>query len=87
MPAKKSHKVQLRRAARAKSIRTYTRSRVARARASIDAIPSGEAAATDVKAALRALDRAAGKGVIPANNAARRKSRLARRLAKAVAAG
>ena len=37
---------------------------------------------TTVAGALRSLDRAAAKGVLHRNNAARRKSRLARQLAK-----
>lgn len=40
------------------------------------AISSGEDAATAVKEAMSVLDRAAAKGVIHKNNAARRKSRL-----------
>jgi small subunit ribosomal protein S20 len=39
----------------------------------------------DALEAIRALDRAAAKGVLHANNAARRKARLAKRLAKAPA--
>ena len=41
----------------------------------------------DALEAIRSLDRAAAKGVLHANNAARRKARLAKRLAKAPAAG
>jgi small subunit ribosomal protein S20 len=43
-------------------------------------------AATAVKSALSSLDRAASKGVIHRNNAARRKSRLMKKLKKATAA-
>jgi small subunit ribosomal protein S20 len=39
-----------------------------------------------VKSAIRELDRAASKGVIHRNNAARRKSRLQKRLAATPAA-
>jgi small subunit ribosomal protein S20 len=42
-------------------------------------------AADAVKSALSALDRAATKGVIHRNNAARRKSRLVKKLQKATA--
>ena len=42
-------------------------------------------AKTEVEKAISALDRAAGKGVIHANNAARRKSRLMKMLNKASA--
>jgi small subunit ribosomal protein S20 len=41
----------------------------------------------DALEAIRSLDRAAAKGVLHANNAARRKARLAKRLAKAPAGG
>jgi small subunit ribosomal protein S20 len=42
-------------------------------------------AKSEVEKAISALDRAAGKGVIHANNAARRKSRLMKMLHKASA--
>jgi small subunit ribosomal protein S20 len=42
-----------------------------------------QGAAVQLAAALSALDRAAGKGVIHANNAARRKSRLMKLMNKA----
>lgn len=44
-----------------------------------------ETAKTQLASALSALDRAAGKGVVHANNAARRKSRLMKLLNKAAA--
>ncbi len=44
-----------------------------------------EAATTTVQLALRALDKAAQKGIIHKNNAARRKSRLMRKLNAAAA--
>jgi len=45
-----------------------------------------ESAKSEIGDALSALDRAAGKGVIHPNNAARRKSRLMKALNKATAA-
>lgn len=65
-------------AAHNRPIRTYTRTLVARAQAIMasDATESAPA----VQAALRQLDRAASKGIIHPNNAARHKSRLQRRL-------
>ena len=53
-----------------------------------ESIASGdlEKAAEDIKAAASTLDKAAGKGVVHANNAARHKSRLEKRLNKAKAA-
>jgi small subunit ribosomal protein S20 len=44
-----------------------------------------QGAQTEIQVALSALDRAAGKGVIHANNAARRKSRLMKLLNKNLA--
>ena len=63
------------------SIRTHARSSVKDARA---AITSGNAtdAAKAIQEAYSALDRAAIKGVIHKRNAARRKSRLMKQLAK-----
>ena len=53
-----------------------------------ESVASGdlEKAAEDIKAAASTLDKAAGKGVIHPNNAARHKSRLEKRLNKAKAA-
>ena len=64
------------------AVRTRARSAVKNAR---QAIESGnpENAAKAMQAAYSALDRAAIKGVIHRRNAARRKSRLMRQLAKA----
>jgi small subunit ribosomal protein S20 len=62
---------------RNKMVRSRTRTAVKGAR---DAAPEEAAAAT--VAAISALDRAAAKGVIHPNNAARRKSRLMKLLAK-----
>ena len=64
-----------RRRLRNRPIISATRTYVRRARTAIDA---GDAptAATAVGDAISALDRAAAKGVIHRNNAARRKSRL-----------
>ena len=51
------------------------RTKVSRARRAVIA-GAGEAIDNDVRSAVRALDRAAEKGIIHRNNAARRKSRL-----------
>ncbi len=59
------------------SLKTYVKKAV---RAVTDVGPS--AAEDAVRAAVRALDKAAGKGIIHRNNAARRKSRLMKRLNK-----
>ena len=86
MPAAKTHRRQLKLAAINKTTRTATRSRVAAARTSIESDAKSDATAASVKDALRELDRAASKGVVHPNNAARRKSRLMRQRNKARAA-
>jgi len=67
---------------RNKMVRSATRTAVKQAR---EADAPGAASAT--KDAISALDSAARKGVIHPNNAARRKSRLMKRLNKLQAAG
>lgn len=65
--------------------RTRARTFVKRARLHLDAGKQDEAQAA-VRLACESLDRAASKGVIHANNAARRKSRLMTAFNKAFAA-
>ena len=60
-----------------RSIKSVVKTQVTKARA---AIASGEDAEAAVRAAASELDRAAKKGVIHRNNAARRKSRLMKQL-------
>ena len=83
--AKKRIRQNSRRQARNARIRTRARSSVRSARQTVDGSDrnAGEAA---VKSAIQELDRAASKGVIHRNNAARRKSRLQKHLAKAKSA-
>ena len=71
------------RAARNRIYRSGARTAVRRARAAI--IVEGSEAAESVHEAIRTLDKAASKGVIHPNNAARRKSRLMKALNKAAA--
>ena len=66
------------------AVKSETRTYVKRARTAITRTPD-EAPAT-LKDAISALDRAAKKGVIHANNAARRKSRLMKAFNAATAA-
>ena len=61
--------------------RTTARTYVKKARAQIDANELEEAQET-VRLAARALDKAAQKGIIKKNNAARRKARLMKALTK-----
>ena len=77
--AAKQMRVQERRRLRNQSVRSATRTFVRKAE---DHIADGETSPTaeTVLEALSALDRAAKKGVIHPNNAARRKSRLMRKL-------
>ena len=77
--AAKQVRVQERRRLRNKSVKSATRTYVKKAQA---AIVDGEGNATSdvIRQAISALDRAVKKGVIHANNAARRKSRLMKRL-------
>jgi small subunit ribosomal protein S20 len=77
--AEKHMRAAQRRQARNKPVRSRAKTMVSKAEASIF---SGqlERAGTDVVAAVSALDRAADKGVIHPNNAARRKSRLMKKL-------
>ena len=77
--AAKQVRVQERRRLRNQAVRSSTRTYVRKAQA---AIGSGEAdpLAEPVRQAISALDRAARKGVIHPNAAARRKSRLMKRL-------
>ncbi len=78
-------RVAARRTARNKPIRSEVKTLIKKARTDISA---GEitAAQDDIRAAASALDKAANKGVIHKNAAARRKSRLMKGLAKAQAA-
>ncbi len=83
--AKKRIRQSARRRVRNARIRTRARSSVRSARQAVEGSDrsAGEAA---VKSAIQELDRAAARGVIHPNNAARRKSRLQKQLAKVKAA-
>ena len=80
MPSAKSHRVQVNKAIVNKTVRSFTRSRVTKAKSTVAEGESTEEAATAVRDAISALDRAARKGVIHPNQAARKKSRLQRSL-------
>ena len=75
MPSAKSARTSLRKRTRNAPLRTKARSHVRNARRLIEE-NNLEAAEQAVRDATVALDKAAQKGVIHANNAARRKSRL-----------
>ena len=85
MPSAKSHRVQVKKATRNKTVRSYTRSRVTRARNAVAEGGASDDTASSVRDAIAALDKAARKGVIHPNQAARKKSRLQRSLNEAAA--
>ena len=81
--AKKQARASVRRTLRNRAVRSEVKTKVVKARRSLTEGPVAEseryALALD---AVRALDRAAAKGVLHPNNAARRKARLTRQLVK-----
>ena len=83
--AKKQARAGVRRSSRNRGVRSEVKTMVVKARRSYSDSPVAEAdrAAVTVEA-IRALDRAAAKGILHRNNAARRKSRLMRQLVKLV---
>lgn len=83
--AAKAHRQSLKGRLRNRIVRSANRTVVKKAEAAI-AADDPEAARTAVRAALSSIDRAAKKGVIHANAAARRKSRLVLKYNAAVAA-
>ena len=79
MPSEKSARSSERKRIRNRKVRSATRTQVGKA---VNALKGGEAqdAELQVAQAVRALDKAATKGIIHGNNAARRKSRLMAKL-------
>ena len=73
----------MRRAARNRGVRSEVKTLVVKARKSLVGAPVAESDRYALTLeAVRALDRAAAKGVLHRNNAARRKARLTRQMAK-----
>jgi|GEM_PF-1868707 small subunit ribosomal protein S20 len=85
MPSKKSRRVREHKTIVNKPHRTTARTRVAAARTALIEDASSDTAKTSVDEAVKALARAASKGVIHKNNAARRISRLVNSQSKAQA--
>ena len=85
MPSAKSTRVSIRKRSRNLPLRTRAKTEIRRARALIDASDIDEAEKA-VKSAFVALDKAAQKGALHANNASRRKSRIMKALLKAKSA-
>ena len=79
--AKKRIRQTERRRLRNRPILARVRSYLKRAQ-TVDAVSDPDAARKTVLAAIQELDRAASKGILHKNNAARRKSRLLRRLSQ-----
>ncbi len=79
MPSQKSMRSSMRKQKRNRGVRSATRTYVAKAVKAIEESDQDEREAT-VKRALKALDQTAKRGIIHPNNAARRKSRLMKRL-------
>ena len=81
--AKKQARASVRRTQRNRAVRSEVKTKIVKARRTLTEAPVAEsekyALALD---AVRALDRAAAKGVLHRNNAARRKARLTRQLVK-----
>ena len=83
--AKKAIRASARRRLQNQPIRTGAKSAVKKAVVAVAQEAGAEATTSAVVAAISALDRAASKGVIHPNNAARRKSRLMAKLNAALA--
>ena len=78
--AKKRMRIEEKRRARNKSVKSAVRTQVTKARNAIAASATEPETEEAVRAAIRELDRGVSKGVLHRNNAARRKSRLMARL-------
>jgi small subunit ribosomal protein S20 len=73
----------VKRALRNRAVKSEVKTKVVKARRSLAGGPVGESDRYALALeAVRALDRAASKGILHRNNAARRKARLTRQLAK-----
>ena len=72
-----------RRTLRNRAVRSAVKTRITKFRRAVDAGDTGEDAQELAGEAIASLDRAASKGILHPNNAARRKSRLLKRLRQA----
>jgi len=81
--AKKQARASVRRAVRNRAVRSEVKTKIVKARRTLTEGPVAESDRYIVALdAVRALDRAAAKGILHPNNAARRKARLTRMLVK-----
>ena len=79
--AKKQARASVRRTLRNRAVRSEVKTKIVKARRSLTGGPVAESDRYAIALeAIRALDRAASKGILHRNNAGRRKSRLARQL-------
>ena len=78
--AKKRMRIEEKRRLRNNTVKSTVRTYLSKARSAIVAAPEGETTEAAIREAISNLDKAASKGVIHRNNAARRKSRLMARL-------
>jgi len=87
--AKKQARAGARRTVRNRAVRSEVKTLIVKARRALGSGAGGSAEerASETGSAVRALDRAASKRILHPNNAARRKSRLARKLAKMAGSG
>src|SRR6266571_2687947 len=80
--AKKQARAGARRSVRNRGVRSEVKTLIIKARRSLRSGEDASERTTSTADAVRALDRAAAKGILHPNNAARRKSRLTRQLVK-----
>jgi small subunit ribosomal protein S20 len=79
--AKKQARASVRRTLRNRAVRSEVKTKIVKARRSLTGGPVAESDRYAIALeAIRALDRAASKGILHRNNAGRRKARLARQL-------
>ena len=82
----KRHEKQEKRRIRNRSVRSAVKTFVGKARTAITTEPLEDATEQTILKAIQELDRAARKGILHRNNAARRKSRLIKRARSAAEA-
>src|SRR6266571_9333332 len=80
--AKKQARAGARRSVRNRGVRSEVKTLIIKARRSLRSGEDASERTTSTADAVRALDRAAAKGILHPNNAARRKARLMRQAAK-----
>ncbi len=78
--AAKRMRIEQKRRARNRAVKSTVKTFITKAQKSIVAEPEAEATTEAIRQAISQLDRAATKGVLHPNNVARRKSRLMKRL-------